>query len=58
MTDADHVHVFNPSTGERLQSSAEVPADAVIVSGLTVDEQREVTRANAQVSTGSEPAQS
>jgi multiple sugar transport system ATP-binding protein len=58
VTDADHVHVFNPSTGERLQSSAEVPADAVIVSGLTVDEQREVTRANAQVSTGSEPAQS
>ena len=58
VTDADHVHVFNPSTGERLQSSAEVPADAVIVSGLTVDEQQEVTRANAQVATGSEPAQS
>jgi multiple sugar transport system ATP-binding protein len=57
VTDADHVHVFNPSTGERLQSSAEVPADAVIVSGLTIDEQQEVTRANAQVSTGSQPAQ-
>ena len=41
VTDSDHVHVFNPDTGERLRSSAEVPADSVVVAGSaasTVDQ--------------------
>jgi len=33
VTDAEHIHVFNAETGERLQSSAEVPADSVQVAG-------------------------
>ena len=31
--DGDHVHVFNPQTGERLKSSTAVPADASPVAG-------------------------
>jgi multiple sugar transport system ATP-binding protein len=31
VTDPAHIHVFNAETGERLRSSAEVPADSVQV---------------------------
>ncbi|HET8590343.1 MAG TPA: sn-glycerol-3-phosphate ABC transporter ATP-binding protein UgpC [Nakamurella sp.] len=31
VTDSDHIHVFNAETGERLRSSAEVPANSVQV---------------------------
>ncbi len=33
VTDPEHVHAFNPETGERLRASTAVPADAVQVAG-------------------------
>jgi multiple sugar transport system ATP-binding protein len=49
VTDSDHVHVFNPKTGERLETSAEVPADSVVMAGSSPTAADAVAQANAEV---------